>query len=229
VLSHDTAERRHEGWAHLHVNWTAVGVGALAAFSAVLIFGLAGIALGAHLVGPEHRVVDLHKIGLTTLIFSVLSAFFAFVIGGWISGKVAGILHSEPGMLHGAIVWLLAVPILLAAAGLGASSSYGGWYGGLSATPAGTTAGAPFVRPEPLGANLTPAEVTLYRTQQAKYAEDVRQWNEETPRAIRNSALGTITALLLGLVGAVVGGWMASGEPMNFSHYRTRKPIYHSI
>jgi len=26
----------------------------------------------------------------------------------------------------------------------------------------------------------------------------------------------------------VIGGWMASGEPMNFVHYRTRKPKYHT-
>jgi hypothetical protein len=26
--------------------------------------------------------------------------------------------------------------------------------------------------------------------------------------------------LLLGLVGAVIGGWMASGEPMTFTYYR---------
>ena len=28
--------------------------------------------------------------------------------------------------------------------------------------------------------------------------------------------------LLLGLVGGVIGGWMGSGEPMTFTHYRTR-------
>jgi len=38
----------------------------------------------------------------------------------------------------------------------------------------------------------------------------------------RNGALGALTALLLGLVGSVVGGWMASGEPMTFTHHRTR-------
>jgi uncharacterized membrane protein YeaQ/YmgE (transglycosylase-associated protein family) len=38
----------------------------------------------------------------------------------------------------------------------------------------------------------------------------------------RNGALAALTALLLGLVGSVVGGWMASGEPMTFTHYRTR-------
>ena len=38
----------------------------------------------------------------------------------------------------------------------------------------------------------------------------------------RNGALGALTALLLGLVGSVVGGWMASGEPMTFTYHRTR-------
>ena len=28
--------------------------------------------------------------------------------------------------------------------------------------------------------------------------------------------------MLIGLMGAVVGGWFASGEPMNVNHYRTR-------
>jgi hypothetical protein len=40
--------------------------------------------------------------------------------------------------------------------------------------------------------------------------------------ATRNNALATAVALLLGLVGSVIGGWMASGEPMTFTHYRKR-------
>jgi hypothetical protein len=40
--------------------------------------------------------------------------------------------------------------------------------------------------------------------------------------AMRNDALATTAALLIGLVGAVLGGWMASGEPMTLTHYRTR-------
>lgn len=40
--------------------------------------------------------------------------------------------------------------------------------------------------------------------------------------AIRNAAVGSILGILIGLMGAVVGGWFASGEPMNVNHYRTR-------
>jgi hypothetical protein len=41
--------------------------------------------------------------------------------------------------------------------------------------------------------------------------------------AAREAAGGAATALLLGLVGAVLGGWMASGEPMSLRHYRRRR------
>src|SRR4029077_5051170 len=81
------AEIEYERWVHWPVNWSAVWVGALAALVAVLVFGLIGIAVGAQLLGPEHRVVDLKKLGIGALTFSVFSAFVAFVIGGWITGK----------------------------------------------------------------------------------------------------------------------------------------------
>src|SRR4051812_47765324 len=100
-------EAQHERWAHVHVNWTAAWVGALAAFSLALIIGLIGIAVGAHLLGPEHRIADPRKLGLGALIFGVCGAFFALALGGWCAGKMAGVLHSEPAMVHGAIVWLL--------------------------------------------------------------------------------------------------------------------------
>ena len=43
--------------------------------------------------------------------------------------------------------------------------------------------------------------------------------------ALRNNSLATVVALLIGLLGAVIGGWMASGEPMTFTHHRTRDQL----
>jgi hypothetical protein len=221
-------EARQERWRHWPVNWTAVWVGALAAFSMVLLFGLFGIALGAHLLGPEHRIVDLKKLSIGALIFSVCGAFFAFAIGGWVAGKIAGVFHAEPAMLYGAMAWLLAVPILALTAGLGAANLFGGWYAGLAGTPSWVAPATPFVRPDAPSASATADEMAAYRAQLAEYNRQVKQWNDDTPKATRNSALGAVTALLLGLVGSVIGGWLASGEPMNFTHHRTRKPIYYS-
>jgi hypothetical protein len=221
-------EAAHHAWVAWPVNWSAIVIGALASVAAIVVFGLIGTALGFHLIGPENRVVDLSKIALGTLAFSVFSAFLACVIGGWVAGKIGGILRSEPAMLHGAITWLLAVPILIALAALGAGTYFGGWYGGLAGSPSWAShAAAPYDRPEPLSATATDAERQQYASDQAKYRENVQKWREETPQAARNTALGAVTALLLGLVGSVIGGWMASGEPMTFTHYRTRDRMPH--
>lgn len=222
-FSETRVEVQYEKWVHWPVNWSAVWVGTLAALAAALVIGLVGIALGAHLMDPEHRWVEVRKLGFGALVFGVCGAFFAFVIGGWVAARVAGILRAEPAMLHGAICWLVAVPLLMALAGLGAANFFGGWFGGLAGHPAWAAAeGLPFDRPEPLGVNATSDEVQAYRAALADYQAKVKQWREDTPKVARNSALGAVTALLLGLVGSVIGGWMASGEPMNFTHWRTR-------
>jgi hypothetical protein len=220
----DSLEVRHERWAHCHVNWTAVVVGALAAFAMVLLFGLVAIAL-PHVFGPDDRM----KLGTGALIFSVCAAFFSFVVGGWVTAKIAGILHSEPAMLHGAIACLATIPLLVLVAGLGAASVLGGWYTGLAGNSHGSsTSNAPFIAPDVPVSGASADEIAVYRGQRTDYDRKVQTWVAETPRVTRNAAVGTITALLLGLIGSVIGGWMASGEPMNFTHHLTRKPLYHS-
>jgi hypothetical protein len=180
-----------ESWIHWPVHWSAIWVGALAALVTALVFGLIGIAVGAHQVGPARNIIRWSDFGFGALVFSVFGAFIAFVVGGWIAGRVAGIRRSEPAMLHGAITWLVTVPILLVLMALGAGDYFGGWYSGLAGHPIWAQ----------------PAVTTVDPTAAA---------------ATRNGALGALAALLLGLTGSVVGGWMASGEPMTLAHHRER-------
>ncbi len=44
----------------------------------------------------------------------------------------------------------------------------------------------------------------------------------EMARVARNAAFGTVVGLLLGLVGSVLGSWLACGEPMSIAYYRRR-------
>ena len=172
-----------------HVSWSAVWVGTLAALTTALVIGLIGIAIGARHIVPNDRIVRWSDVGPGTLIMTVLGAFFAFVVGGWVAGKVAGLGRADRSMLHGAIVWLLAVPILVVLAAFGAGSLFGGWYGGLAGTPVWVTPTTAVVDPDAVMAS-------------------------------RNGALGALTALLIGLMGSVIGGWMASGEPMSVAYSR---------
>jgi hypothetical protein len=168
------------------IYWSAVWVAALTGVALALTFGLLGIALG---VGMSTRGVRTP--GLGGAIVSILGAFLAFAAAGWIAGKITSARRSEIAMLHGAIAWLVAVPMLLLLAGFGSAAFFGGWYSGLAGTPVWAT---------------TPAAIL----------------SPEAALAARMAAGSALAALLLSLVGAVVGGWMASGEPMTLTYYRTR-------
>src|SRR5437870_7841576 len=134
-----TVPRAVEVWTGWPAYWGAIWVGALAALAVALIVGLAAIALGAHELGPAGQIVTWHQFGIGALIFSVVGSFFAFVVGGWVATRIAGIFRAETGMLHGAIVWLIALQIILAFAELGAGHLLGGWFGGLAGTPVWAT------------------------------------------------------------------------------------------
>ncbi|HYB70904.1 MAG TPA: hypothetical protein VEH80_09545 [Candidatus Bathyarchaeia archaeon] len=105
------------------VSWSAVWVGTLSAVALALIFGLIGIAVGAHRVGAP--LGSWHQVSFLGLLFSVFGAFLSFVLGGWVAAKVAGLRRSEAAMLHGAIAWLVTVPILMVLAAFGASAYLG--------------------------------------------------------------------------------------------------------
>jgi hypothetical protein len=129
-------------------------------------------------------------------------------------------------MVHGAIARCVAVPLLAALAAVRASSHFGSWFGGLAGTANwAAPAVAPFKRPDALGLGATAEEQAQFKTDMALYRQKIRQWKEETPRATQNSAIGATTALLLGLVGSLIGSWMACGERMTFTHYRRRNVV----
>jgi uncharacterized membrane protein YeaQ/YmgE (transglycosylase-associated protein family) len=173
----------NEGFLPWYVSWSGVFVGALSALALLLVFGLTGLAVGAHHIGQ--RFASWHEFRLTTLAFSVFGSFLSFVLGGWAAARVAGTRRAETAMLHGAIAWLVTIPGLLFFAALGAGGYLGIWHSGLAATPA--------------------------------WARQATAENAPAALAARNAALGALTAILLGLVGSVVGGWMSSGERMSLN------------
>lgn len=168
------------------IHWSGVIAGGLAALAAALIMGLASVAVGAQIVGHGEHVVSWNKVQFGGIVCAVLSAFFSFVIGGWVAGKITGYTASETTMLHGAMAWLVAVPCLVIFAAIGGGGLFGAWFTGLGPTPA----------------QLPPADAA---------------------NIIRNNALGAVTALLLGLIGSVLGGWLASGRPMTVWGFEDRE------
>jgi hypothetical protein len=175
------------------VDWSAVWVGALSAVVVSLIIALIGMAIGAHALAAT-RIVRWKEFGFGSLMFSVFGAFLAFAVGGWVAGRISGYRWSEPAILHGAIAWLVGVSLIVTLGTIG-TTTFGPWYRGIGGFRVSTV---PATVPAP--------------------ADD-----PDAARAARNAALGGVTAILLGLVGGAVGGWMASGEPMTLTHHRSRE------
>jgi hypothetical protein len=177
------------------VSWSAVWVGALAALAAITMFGLLETALGITALADVKDFSTWKSLSLIDTVAAIFGAFLAFVIGGWVTGKIAGFCRAEPAILHAAISWLLAVPMLLAFLALGMGKTFGGWYGGLVGSSPWVTASVAAPSPE----------------------------------TVRHFAIAAVTALLLGLMGAVIGGWMACGEPMSITHYRKRGSMNRNV
>ena len=171
--------------------WSPLIVGALASVVAVVLFGVIGTAVGSWKAGTEGRVTDFSGVGRVAVAYAVFASFFAFVIGGWVTARIAGIRRAEPAILHAAIAFLVATVVLLAMASFG-GAVFNGWYVGLAPSPAvPTQAGQPV---DPTAAKAAAAGATV-----------------------------AAVALLLGLAGSVVGGWMGSGERMDFSFYNRER------
>jgi len=187
-----TAVVREDSWTAWPVYWTPVIVGALASVVAVVLFGVIGTAVGAWKAGNEGRITDFSGIGRAAVAYAVFASFLAFVIGGWVTARIAGIRRAEPAILHGAIAFLVATVVLLVMASFG-GAVFNGWYVGL----------APAVPSAP-GQPADPGAA----------------------KAASRAATAAAVAILLGLAGSVVGGWMGSGERMDFSFYgRERAPM----
>lgn len=180
---------------HWPINWSAVFAGSLAALAVAVIAGLASVAVGAQMVGHGEQIVSWNRVQFGGIIWAVCSAFLSFVVGGWVAGKITGHTICEHSMLHAALAWLVAIPFFILIATMGAGGYLGGWYSGLGGTPT-------WVTPNPNAVVIPAADA---------YA------------IVRNNALGALTALILGLIGAVVGGWMASGQCMTLWGHDTNE------
>ena len=171
------------------VHWSAAWVGALTALATAVVIGLFAVALGAYDVVAPGRFGPAN-LDVGDVIAAVCGAFFSFAAGGWVASRVAGFRRADSAALHGAIAWLIAVPLVIVLVALGAGGLFGAWYVALGGTPA-------WVATPPPAASVAVVQ------------------------AARKAAGGAATALLLGLVGAVLGGWLGSGEPMDpMHHYR---------
>jgi len=174
------------------VRWGPIWAGLLAAFFTLLVLSLLGLAIGASTVnaGQAAQGSVNQNAGQYSAIWAGITAILAFLVGGYVAGRTAAVHERGWAALNGALVFLLALPILLwlASQGLGAiignASNIAGGLGINLGQLGNTATGA--------AKSITPA--------QAQQAADTA----------RNTAWGTLIGLILGCGAAALGGTLGT-------------------
>lgn len=195
------------------VRWGAILAGLFAALSTLALLSLFGLAIGASAFDANDRV---QSYGLGAGIWGGVSALLAFLIGGWVAAKTAAVHGERNGLLNGAMVWAVAVPLLLylLTSGVGSLVGTAANVGAQAAGVAAATAAGQGIDP------ATTAQQSVEGLQTQVTAQDTEQIANTTAR----TAWGTLGSLLMGLGAAAMGGYLGAHVPARTTVRRRAMP-----
>jgi hypothetical protein len=103
------------------VRWTSVIAGFFTVLCTIVILTILGIAIGLSTVDPNNP----RGFALGASIYGGAVALLAFFFGGWIAARTAAVGGTGNGILNGAMVWIITIPILVYVLGNGIGSILG--------------------------------------------------------------------------------------------------------
>ncbi len=182
------------------VRWGPIWAGLLAAFFTLLVLSLLGLAIGASTVnaGQAAQGSVNQNAGSYSAIWAGISAIIAFLIGGYVAGRTAAVHERGWAAPNGALVFLLALPLLLWLASQGLGAVIGN---------ANHIAGGLGINLGQLGATATGAAKAITPAQAQQAADTAR-----------NTAWGTLIGLLLGCGAAALGGTLGTRHAARDTH-----------
>lgn len=186
------------------VRWGPVIAGIFTVLTTLLTLSVLGLAIGLSTfdVGDPGRAF-----GLGAGIWGLISALIAFGLGGYVAGATARVRGGDRGILNGAMVWMVTIPLALFLLGSGVGTLLG--IAGSAATAAGTVVGE--------AADTPAAQATAQAAGQA--AQGAIEGAQNLPPGQVSQAVDTAgrtawaTLLWLGLgaLAAIAGGF-AGGQ-----------------
>jgi hypothetical protein len=103
------------------VRWGAIWAGLVTAIATFLLLTTAAVAIGAQVLDAR----DGDQAGMAGGIVSAVIALLAFLAGGFVAGRTAGVIGRGYGALNGFLVWALGVVLIVALAAFGLGSLFG--------------------------------------------------------------------------------------------------------
>jgi len=124
------------------LSWGAIFAGLFVATGLHLVFALLGIAIGFTAWDPaQPGGVSAGDLATGVGIWAVVSGLIALFVGGATAGRLAGILNTRDGFLHGAVLWALTTVVIVWLIVSGLGFLLGGAFGIIGQT-AGAAVGA---------------------------------------------------------------------------------------
>ncbi|CUH38855.1 hypothetical protein JSE7799_01573 [Jannaschia seosinensis] len=144
-LMHDDIERLYDG--NGRAIWGAIFAGTVVALGIFVLLGLAGIGLGFTLIEAD-EASPMNGSLTTTAIWQFISQLIALGAGGYVAGRLAGVIHSVGAMLHGATVWALTTLVAVWLAAQAAMGIAGAAGSAVSTIASGVSSAAQTVIPD---------------------------------------------------------------------------------
>jgi hypothetical protein len=181
--------------ARPHLHWGPIFGGLLTALTTMFLLSLLGGGIGLTQFNAATAAAQGGVPGdaaRNSAIWAGISGILSFLLGGYIAARLAHLLDRPWGAWHGALVFMLALPIALWLAGQGLGAllgTVGNVASGLN-VGAGQAAGA---------AQNAAAQAQANPTAVGQTAE-----------ALRNTMWGALVGSLLGLGASALGGWLGA-------------------
>jgi hypothetical protein len=195
------------------VRWGPVIAGLFGALASLATLSMLGLAIGLSAYDAGDQAGNF---GIGAGIWGAISALISFFVGGWLAGRTSALRGTNSGILNGAMVWFVAIPLLvyLLGSGIGAIARTAGSVAGTAAEVAGQAAGA--------AAGQAADNPELQATAQAG-AGDIAAAAQATASALADqvtpgrvedaantagrAAWGTLLSLGLAAAAAIAGGY----------------------
>jgi hypothetical protein len=195
------------------VRWGPVIAGLFAALATLATLTVLGLAIGLSAYDPGDPA---NNFGIGAGVWGAISALISFFVGGWMAGRSSALRGTKSGILNGAMVWFVAIPLLLylLGSGIGAVVRTAGNVAGTAAQAAGAAAGAAAGQAADNPAAQATAQAGAANLGQAAQATAQALGDQVTPGQVeqvadtaRNAAWGTLLSLGLAAAAAVAGGY----------------------
>ncbi|HET6568934.1 MAG TPA: hypothetical protein VFG50_13290 [Rhodothermales bacterium] len=88
-------------------SWGAIFAGGFVAFATESTLAMLGLAVGFSTIDPVTEANPLGGFAIGAAIWMLISTIIAFLIGGYVAGRLAGMPRRQDGVWHGIATWAL--------------------------------------------------------------------------------------------------------------------------